>query len=310
MTSPILILGASGFIGQALTRALCNDTPVIAVSRSPLPFELPNVEAITGNFRTPASLSPLIARCSSVVHLATTSTPGTSAARALNEVQTNLQFTAALLEGMQDHPQVDLLYFSSGGSLYDDDPSAGPSSETSPVRPRSYHGAAKLASEAFIEAWSTQNNSRAVILRPSNVYGPGQPERPGFGIVPAAMGHLLRGEALHIWGDGHARRDYVFLDDVVRLTKLILERETPEGCHIFNVCSESSISLNDLLSTIEATADRPLTRIYEAGRAVDASCIAMSAASAAKTYGWRHQTSLEEGIRKTWNHLISQIKQA
>lgn len=306
MTAPVLIMGANGFIGRALTQALSTSgQSVIAVSRSTPHGTTPNVEYVTGDLTTPASLRPLVARCRAVVHLATTSTPGTSAARALNEVQTNLHFTATLLETLQEHPQVELLYFSSGGSLYGDDPSTGPSTESSPVRPHSYHGAAKLASEAFIQAWVAQNDSKATVLRPSNVYGPGQPERPGFGIIPAAMGHLLRDEPLSIWGDGEVRRDYVFIDDVVRLAVRILFHEMPRSCRIFNVCSESSISLNTLLAAIEVVAGKPLRRTYEKGRTVDASCIAMSSAAAAEAYGWQHQTSLQDGLRATWHHLMS-----
>ncbi|THD08753.1 epimerase [Rhodanobacter lindaniclasticus] len=300
MTEPVLILGAGGFVGRSLTRALVlKDTPVIAVNRSARGFEHPLVESIVDELRAPEAFASLLARSRAVVHLASTSTPGTSAARPLQEVNANLHTTAALLEALQEHPEVELLYMSSGGSLYADT-SGLPSDENARVHPRSYHGAAKLASEYLISAWCDQFHGKATILRPSNIYGPGQPERPGFGIIPAAFGKIRRNETLHVWGDGSVRRDYVYIDDLVRLCNMVLDTPMPEGPSIFNACSGISVSLNELFDVMEAATGQTLHRSYDAGRAVDASCIAMSAAHAASIYGWHHLTPLKEGLAQTW----------
>lgn len=303
MTEAVLILGGGGFVGRSLTRALAlKGTPVIAVNRSAPGFKHPLVESVVGDFREPGAFASFLTRSRSVVHLASTSTPGTSAARPLQEVSTNLYTTASLLQALQDHPEVELLYMSSGGSVYAD-ASGSPSDEGAPVHPRSYHGAAKLASEHLISAWCDQFNSKATILRPSNIYGPGQPERPGFGVVPAAFGKILRNETLHVWGDGSVRRDYIYIDDLVRLCAMILETSMLKGTRIFNACSGTSISLNELFDAMEAAAGKPLHRSYDASRAVDASYIAMDATRAAKVYGWHHQTSLKEGLTRTWEWI-------
>ena len=303
MTEAILILGGGGFVGRSLTQALAlNGTPVITVNRSAPGFEHPLVESIVGELREPEAFASLLARSRTVVHLASTSTPGTSAAQPLREVNTNLYVTASLLQALQDHPGVELLYMSSGGSLYADTSSL-PSDEDARVHPRSYHGAAKLASEYLISAWCDQFDGKATILRPSNIYGPGQPERPGFGVIPAAFGKILRNETLHVWGDGTARRDYVYIGDLARLCTMVLETSMPKGTRVFNACSGTSVSLNELFDVMETATGKPLHRSYDAGRAVDASCIAMDATHAAKAYGWRHQTSLEEGLTWTWEWI-------
>ena len=303
MTEAVLILGGGGFVGRNLTRTLAlKGTPVITVNRSTPGFEHPLVESVVGEFREPEAFASLLTRSHTVVHLASTSTPGTSAARPLQEVNTNLYITASLLQALQDHPDVELLYMSSGGSLYAD-ASGLPSDESARVHPRSYHGAAKLASEHLVSAWCDQFDGKATILRPSNIYGPGQPERPGFGVIPAAFGKILRNETLHVWGNGSIRRDYVYIDDLVRLCTMILDTPMPKGTRIFNVCSGTSISLNELFDVMEAATGKPLHRSYDASRAVDASCIAMDATHAAKVYGWRHQTSLKEGLTQTWEWI-------
>lgn len=299
----ILIVGAGGFIGRNLTQSLAESgIPVIAVTRSGAVTTHELVEQVSADLHEPEQFLPLLQRCRAVVHLATTSTPGTSAARPLHEVMTNLRLTASLLQALHQHPRVNLLYMSSGGSLYADT-SGQPSSESARLQPRSYHGAAKLASESFISAWCSQSGGAATVLRPSNVYGPGQPERKGFGVVPAAFGTILRGEVLHVWGDGTAQRDYIYIEDLIELCVLALTMPMPAGMRTFNACSGTSVSLNELFTIMELVTGESLQRSYDPSRTVDASCIAMEPTLAAREYGWHHRTSLKDGLEQTWEHF-------
>lgn len=264
------------------------------------------VEYIPHKILQADAIASLLGHASDVIHLATTSTPGTSAAKPLREVQTNLIFTATLLEALQQQPGKRLLYFSSGGSLYAETRDGATSSEDAPLRPRSYHGAAKLAAESFIAAWCAQFEGAATILRPSNVYGPGQPERAGFGVVPAAMGKLLRGETMHIWGDGSARRDYVYVDDLVRLCQCVLASPPAPGIETINACSGESTSLNELIWQLQAVTGMTLAKVYQDMRTVDARDISMDPGAAFRRFGWSHQTTLADGLARTWQWFRNQ----
>ncbi len=300
MSDPILVLGAGGFIGQHLVRALARQgRSVIAVSRRNIDFCLPNVETVIAELREPKDFAPLIARSQVVAYLASTSTPGTSAARPVHEVANNLQAVAALLQVLQDHLYASLLYFSSGGSLYASTSDA-PATETARVQPRSYHGAGKIAAEYFISAWCSQYSGRATILRPSNVYGPGQAERPGFGIIPAAFGKIKRNETLDVWGDGSAVRDYLYVDDLVDFGSTILATPMSQGVRIVNACSGAGVSLNELFAAMEGVTGRALRRKYQIGRALDASRVVMDPTLTYQEYGFSSATSLHEGLERTW----------
>lgn len=295
-----LVLGSNGFIGHALIRALVHrESQVIALSRSDPRLHHPLIKCVQWSAEDSTQLGRLLANCTAVIHVATTSTPGGSAGQPRGEVTGNLYLTATLLESLQQYPNVRLLYLSSGGSVYRDD-LAQAADEDSPVRPHSYHGAGKLAAEYLISSWCDQYNGTAIALRPSNVYGPGQPERAGFGIIPAAMGAMLRHETLHIWGNGTARRDYVYINDVVQLCLSILVTPTPTGLLRLNASSGIDTSLNELFEVIETVCGRPLFRRYESSRSVDASRIAITSARAEQQFGWRANTTLAEGIRRTW----------
>lgn len=300
MSKSILILGAGGFVGHALTRALAQrGEHVIAISRKPTDLNLANVESITGELTEETQLVSLLRRSRAVVHTASSSTPGSSVGKAMAELQHNLRPTLGLVEALQQSPETNLLYLSSGGSLYATS-QLGPSTESSLIAPRSYHGAGKAAAEHFIGAWCSQYGGNATILRPSNIYGPGQQERNGFGIVPTALGKISRGETLHVWGDGTAVRDYLYIADFVALCLNILAAPMPHGAHAINASSGIGVSLNELLDVLESVTGRKLRRIYETNRPVDTPHVVIGASLAHQRFGWAATTSLHQGISKTW----------
>lgn len=303
MPETIFVHGAGGFIGTHLLRSLAaRDAPTVAVSRRK--FEPPAaIEAHVGELRDTAQFRPFIARCRTVVHLASTSTPGSTAGDPLAELDANLRSTLALLHALQARPDVHLVYVSSGGNLYPAQTVAA--TEALPTTPRSYHGAAKAAAEQFVMAWCAQFGARATILRPSNVYGPGQEERAGFAIIPTAMRCALRGDPLTIWGDGSAVRDYLYIDDFIALCLAVLDRPGPVGCRILNASSGRPTRLDDLLTEIEVVSGRPLRREYAAPRSVDASHVEIDSGAAARRHGWSASVDLHEGLSRTWAWLNS-----
>lgn len=305
MTGPILVHGAGGFIGRHLVSTLAaHGEQVIASSRSHVEFGVANVETLVGALREPEDFAPLVARSRVVVYLASASTPGSSAGRPMQDVADNLLPLTALLQELQDHVGVDLLYVSSGGALYAPI-GDGMSNEEMRVRPLSYHGAGKIAAEYFISAWCSQYSRRATIVRPSNVYGPGQPERAGFGIVPTVLAKIRRNETLHVWGDGSAVRDYLYIDDLVRLLTVILDKPMLAGARVVNACSGVGASLNELFAAVRVVTGADLSCTFETSRSVDASRVVMDPTLAATEYGFLAATPLHEGLERTWAWLNS-----
>jgi UDP-glucose 4-epimerase len=301
MSDHILVVGAGGFVGRHLVRTLSSHgEKVIAISRRPADHDMEGVESVSAESIEPARYVKLLDRCRVVAYLASRSTPGSSAGQPVDEVQGNLLPLSTLLQAMQSKPQVELLYLSSGGSLYESTPDE-PATEATQIQPRSYHGAAKVAAEYFIRAWCQQYDGRATLLRPSNIYGPGQIERPGFGIVPTCFGKIVRGETLPVWGDGSTVRDYLYIDDFISLCMAVLAAPMPAGARTLNASSGIGVSLNELFRLIELVAGKPLPRSYELHRAVDARHIVMAPGAARSHSGWMPATPFEEGLRKTWD---------
>jgi UDP-glucose 4-epimerase len=300
MPEPILLIGAGGFVGRSLLEAFARrGEPVIAVSRSDFEAGDGPVAAHVRALREVNDYPSFLARARAVIHVASASTPGSSAGKPVQELDENVRPTLALLEAMQQRPDLPLIYVSSGGTLYSRVADVA-SDELAAVYSRSYHGAGKIAAEHFIEAWCNQFSGSAIVLRPSNLYGPGQEERPGFGIVPTAFGKLVRGETLRVWGDGSAERDYLYIDDFTRLVQAALDAPPQAGFRVFNASSGHSVDLNGLFGLIEKVTGRTLQRSYDAGRAVDAPSVRMQAGRARETFGWVAEVGLPEGLERTW----------
>jgi UDP-glucose 4-epimerase len=300
MPETVAVIGASGFVGQYLVRSLSGEGKhVLALSRAELPDSPPGVEQIVGAFDRPADFLPILRQSAVVVHAASASTPGSTAGRPLSELGLNLGPTLALIEALQETPDCRLVYLSSGGTLYGNTDGLA-AIEESPLRPRSYHGAGKVAAEQFIRAWAAQFRGRAVILRPSNLYGPGQSLRRGFGIVPTAFDKILRNEPLTIWGDGQSVRDYLYIEDFIDLCLAVIASPMTPGVEVINAASGLGVSLDELLRTIEAVTGRTLARHYDPTRPVDLLRVTLDISNAGNRYGWQPATALTDGLAQAW----------
>ncbi len=298
MTTQVLVIGAAGFIGQHLVRAWVQEGIGISalVNQTRAEFD-PRVQTLGSE----SNLSVELARSDAVVWLASGTTPASSAGNPMLELGSNLVPLLGLLHALQATPRCHLIYVSSGGTIYGD--VDHPAEESLPAHPRSYYAAGKAAAEHFVEAYCRQYAGRATILRPSNVYGPGQTLHGGFGVIPAAMDCLRQGKAMTLWGDGDSLRDYLFIDDFVAACTTVLRKPPSQGMRVFNVCSEEATSLKQLLALLEQVAGCTLLRDPRPARAVDLRRVLLDGTRIRHELGWAPRTSLHDGLQRTWQWL-------
>ncbi len=300
----VLLIGGGGFIGRHLARAIAaRGAKVIAATRNAVEFSHDGIRNVCGTFDRPEDYLPLLEASTAVFNAASATTPGASAGRPMMELEGNLRPMLSLLDALHATP-LPLTYLSSGGTVYGNVTGAPPDEEVA-AHARSYYGAAKASAEQFAAAWAQQTSGSVTILRPSNVYGPGQVARPGFGIIPTAFECARTGHALTVWGDGSSTRDYLFIEDFVHACMAALDAPEP-GTFVYNVGSGQPVSLNALLDAIDATTNTPINRQYRPGRTVDVLHTPLDLSSIKAGLGWSPLTSLDAGLDRAWRWFRDQ----
>ena len=304
-TREVLIAGA-GFVGTSLARRLADDgLGVHVLSPGSHGLDSGRIHVHRGSLEDESLIAALLARCDTVIHTASATTPGSSANDPVSEGTRNLLPTLRLLAALQRHPGTHLIYLSSGGCVYGN-PLSTPVAENHPLQPLSYHGAGKVAAEAFLHAFLAGSAAAqpVTVLRPSNFYGPGQPLRKGFGLVRTVLEKLRTGSVLEVWGDGETVRDFIYIEDFgdVGARFVVL----PQDSDTYNVASGFSCSINQLIEIVQRVCDKALRVRHHPGRRTDVRAVVLDSGKLRRQLNWAPKVALEEGILRTWLWLISQ----
>lgn len=302
----LAILGSSGFVGHKLAGdLLARGHQVLTVSRGVQPRVSQAHKHATMPEGNPAEIRALLADVDLLFHLACDSTPGSTRLNPVAEGAANVLPFLHLLEALQDLPKLRLVFVSSGGAIYRADSDMPPSKEDSALSPHSYYGAGKLTLEFFIEAYHNQTGNGAFILRPSNLYGPGQRPRQGFGIVPTLLTALRDGLPFTIWGDGSARRDFLYIDDFLDLCNRTITHDwTSQPAAVINAGAGESISILKLCDLVEQVTGRGLHRNFAPQRDIDLPVARLDMGKAQATLGWSARRSLQQGLENTWEWFL------
>jgi UDP-glucose 4-epimerase len=285
---PAAVVGASGFIGSHLAAALTGaGVPVSCFTRA-VPFTLNGGRR---GQRTPFQV---------VFYLATSIGPANAEHCADLVAADHRRFCQALdeLERLDRPPLVVL--GSSGGTVYDT--GRPPYSEQSPTCSAFAYGSAKLALEAELAG----RELPGAVLRLANVYGPGQRTGTGLGVVAHWLAAAAGGQPLVLFGDPRARRDYVYVDDVVAAMTGVYDRvcrnpvARSQGLPTLNIGSGIPTSLAQLLGLIESVTGRRLEVHRVAAREVDRQDTWLDTTAAARLLGWQARTPLAHGLARTW----------
>lgn len=301
MAPSLLLLGGNGFIGQALARKYAElGYTIHSISRRQSPT-LPGIQTYSASLDDVALMDQLIPQCDLIIHTASTCTPGSSADHPSKEGEDNLLPLLRLIEVLSKHPPRQFIFLSSGGTVYGN-PEQLDVKEDTPRLPISYHGAAKSAAELFLQAFA-HTGYPVTILRPSNVYGPGQVGPTGFGLIRTILQHMQSSTPMEIWGDGSTLRDYLYIDDLVE-AMLQVQRQSCIG--IFNVGTGTGHSVHEVIACAESVTERKLSVIQKPVRISDVKGIVLNCSKLNKATGWRPSTNLQSGIRQTWQWLLHQ----
>ena len=289
-----VIIGAGGFIGRPLTRAL-----------SAAHVE---VEAYTRErrFARGTELAPPLRNAAVLFYLATSIHPALGERHPEWAAADHWQFAGLLRElaALESPPTVVLT--SSGGTVYDSS-AAPPYTERSPTRATSLYGAAKIAMEEELADYA--GAIPGVILRLSNVYGPGQRTGKNQGVLAYWLQAAAQGAVLPVVGDPANTRDYVYIDDLTVCLELVytaVKDRAGLADHeplILNVGSGTGTSLAELVQIVQQVVGRELAAEQLPSRRIDRSHVWLDCGRAQQVLGWRPRTRLIDGVSAMWREF-------
>ena len=299
----IVVLGASGFIGQHLMRILPERFPtaeIVAVARSSS-AHLSSSNSSIRILKSPIGRNPeLVAACKDaavIVHLAWSTSPFSSNLSPVLDVEENLISNVVFLDALSAQFRGRLVFVSSGGAVYGK-PVIIPVPESHPINPITSYGISKFSVEEYISLYSTKWGFEYSILRVANPYGPAQELKKGQGVIPAILNSLLKNEPFVMWGDGSAIRDYIHVYDVMEAVLAAVENPKASS-NRYNIGSGKGNSILELLGLIEKLTHRKVLIDQRPARGSDIPTNVLDISKAAAHLDWRPRISLEEGLQET-----------
>lgn len=304
----ILILGADGFLGSNLTKSLQKERryKIIAfdlfkdgISRNLSGFD-ENLVMFQGNFLNREDLKKASRGVEYVFHYISLTTPGSSMNDPLIEVDTNIRGTISMLELCAEEKVKRIIFSSSGGAIYGDQNKEiyDENDRTDPISP---YAISKLTIEKFLEYFKKHHGLDYLILRYSNPYGPGQNIIGSQGIIPIFLNLVYQNKPITIFGNGENSRDFIYIDDLVSMTKMIFDKKNKY--HVYNIGSGKNYKIKEIIEAIKKVTRKKIKINKLPKRDIDVEKIFLNIGRIKKETGYRKFISLEDGIEKNWRWI-------
>ncbi|GAB4093968.1 Rossmann-fold NAD(P)-binding domain-containing protein [Flaviaesturariibacter terrae] len=234
--------------------------------------------------------------------------PKSSFDNPISDFSENLYTVIHHLEIVRKVPGMSYLYVSSGGTVYGNSVQQ-PIAETHPNVPLSPYGITKLTSERYVLMYQAIYGLNVHIIRPSNIYGPGQRPYRGQGFIATAMANGLKGADVPIFGDGTHVRDYLYLTDFCAAVKDVLDHGV--NGTVYNVGYGSGYTINEVVEQLRGLDGiQPFAVLNLPNRPFDVHYNVLDHGALAGLNGWRPQVDLAEGLDRTLAWMKTYLQQA
>lgn len=218
-----------------------------------------------------------------------------------------LMFNTNILEACRINKVKKVVYTSSIGAyasaevFKEDENLEGPPMDMFP-------GWAKRMAELQIRAYKIQYNlDNFSIVRPCNVYGPGDNFDPNNSMVIPSLIYRIynRENPVLIWGDGSAIRDFAFSRDIAEGVILALYHGTNSG--FLNLGSGKGVSIKELVETLRSFLDFNFK--FDTTKPSGFPKRVMDISLARKLIGYSPSTTLLDGLKQTWDWFVNNQKE-
>jgi UDP-glucuronate 4-epimerase len=310
----ILVTGAAGFIGSAVTVRLAAMGYAVVGCDNFNDYYDPalkehRVEALLGpagvacekvELADAAQTAALFERVKPalVVHLAAQAGVRYSLQNPAVYVQANVVAFGHILEGCRTHGVEHLLYASSS-SVYGANAKTPFSESDQTDEPVSLYAATKKANELMARTYSHLYGMPITGLRFFTVYGPwGRPDMAYFSFARK----MLAGESIPVFAEGKLYRDFTYIDDIVEgVVRLLFKPSIQEGKpphSVFNIGNSQPVQVLDFIQTLERAFDVRAVLDFQPMQPGDVPATHADTGKLHEWVGYKPTTSLEAGLQE------------
>ena len=282
-----LVTGCAGFIGSNLLETLLGlDQSVIGLDNFSTgyqrnldevrtrvePGQWARFRFVQGDIRDPAACQDAMQGVGIVLHQAALGSVPRSILDPVTTNAVNIDGFLNILVAARD-AGVKAFVYAASSSTYGDHPGL-PKVEDRIGKPLSPYAVTKYVNELYADVFARTYGFASVGLRYFNVFGRRQdPDGAYAAVIPKWIASMIRGDEVHINGDGETSRDFCFVDNAVQANILAALNVHPGASEVFNVAVHARTTLNELFAHLVSGlakqgvtyARKPVYRDFRAG---------------------------------------------
>src|SRR3989338_142638 len=303
----VLIFGGCGFIGYHLLENLLPDYKIRVFdkknfSRKNLQAFGKHIEIEEGDFCNINDYKHILKDVDYVIHLICSTLPSSSNNNCAYDIESNVISTLRFLNYFKKSSKGKIIFFSSGGTIYGN-AKHFPIKEQYQNNPLCSYGITKLMIEKYLYLYRHLYGIDYYVVRLSNPFGERQNWNNNQGVITTFLHKIVTGQPIEIWGQGNIIRDYIYIGDAVACISELLKYHGPH--RVFNVSSGKGYSINQILKKIKKITQKEHRVIYKGQRIFDIKKNILDNTLVKNELKWHPETTLEEGIKKTYNWIKS-----
>ena len=308
-----LVTGGAGFIGSHIAEALVRRGDRVRVldnlstgRRENLAALLDELEFLEGDLNDRPLVERAVQGVEVVFHQAALPSVPLSLQRPLDTHRDCVTATVHVLDAAR-RGGVRRVVYAASSSAYGDQPFTS-LRETDLPQPLSPYAAAKLAGEAYCQAYFHSFGLETVGLRYFNVFGPRQdPGSPYSAVIPMFITALLAGQSPVIYGDGLQTRDFCYVGNVAHGNLLAADAPAAVG-QIINLANGRATDLLSLLAALNRLLGLESQPRHEPPRIGDIRDSTADISRARRLLGYEVQVDFDEGLRRSIDYYRTQAK--
>jgi GDP-L-fucose synthase len=225
----------------------------------------------------------------------------------------NLKINMNIVEGIRDNKNIKLINLGSS-CIY-------PLNATNPIKEDSLlagkleptnspYALSKIVSIELANALSIQFGHKTLNLMPTNLYGVNDNFSEGNShVIPGLIRRMYQSKLSNenefkIWGSGKPLREFLYVDDLANAVEFFIDKDITES--LLNIGSGVEISILDLAKKIQFILGYKGTLAFDNSKP-DGNPRKLLDSSLANSYGWRAQTSLDQGLEETIEWYLKNI---